>query len=558
MSRKDSQSRASFSPMQRKAVFVLAGCVAAVIISIVAAWILPGALLGGGSNTDGYDPAAYPVDTTLDAILTQTSDAGKDYINSTVFIGDENTLALTASGDITIDRYVGKDGLGISDLLRETCVYFEGDSSSYTIPQAIAKMKPRRVIVTLGGNDLESKTVDDFITDYRQALNALKTAYSYCDIIVNAIPPVNESSDKAAEKQTTIDQFNQALAQMCQSDGYKYLNSAEELKASNGFAEGSYVGSADNKLTTAGVNAYLTYVKTHAYEAEDRRPDTDDIPRRASQPAAETVATPSPTPLMHTVSYGIQAGSGTLEYNGESSMSLRFDVADGETITVKAVPAEGFTFSQWSDGVKDATRVERITSEVSVSAIFNDARVDVSLDKSDTTITLGDSVTFNASVTLGGQAYDNSIVQWAVNDELQATQGSYTFSPSETGTYTITAGAEINGGYDKATVTVTVSAPATSVQMSVPQTMQSGSTVTLYVTVANRNGDTTWSCDQMLDWKPTGDNVQFTPPQPGNYTVHATNNNVTADYTIVVTAAPTPSPTPTPTPVRPGGEDDDD
>lgn len=558
MSRKDSQSRASFSPMQRKAVFVLAGCVAAVIISIVAAWILPGALLGGGSNTDGYDPAAYPVDTTLDAILTQTSDAGKDYINSTVFIGDENTLALTASGDITIDRYVGKDGLGISDLLRETCVYFEGDSSSYTIPQAIAKMKPRRVIVTLGGNDLESKTVDDFITDYRQALNALKTAYSYCDIIVNAIPPVNESSDKAAEKQTTIDQFNQALAQMCQSDGYKYLNSAEELKASNGFAEGSYVGSADNKLTTAGVNAYLTYVKTHAYEAEDRRPDTDDIPRRASQPAAETVATPSPTPLMHTVSYGIQAGSGTLEYNGESSMSLRFDVADGETITVKAVPAEGFTFSQWSDGVKDATRVERITSEVSVSAIFNDARVDVSLDKSDTTITLGDSVTFNASVTLGGQAYDNSIVQWAVNDELQATQGSYTFSPSETGTYTITAGAEINGGYDKATVTVTVSAPATSVQMSVPQTMQSGSTVTLYVTVANRNGDTTWSCDQMPDWKPIGDNVQFTPPQPGNYTVHATNNNVTADYTIVVTAAPTPSPTPTPTPARPGGEDDDD
>lgn len=558
MSRKDSQSRASFSPMQRKAVFVLAGCVAAVIISIVAAWILPGALLGGGSNTDGYDPAAYPVDTTLDAILTQTSDAGKDYINSTVFIGDENTLALTASGDITIDRYVGKDELGISDLLRETCVYFEGDSSSYTIPQAIAKMKPRRVIVTLGGNDLESKTVDDFITDYRQALNALKTAYSYCDIIVNSIPPVNESSDKAAEKQTTIDQFNQALAQMCQSDGYKYLNSAEELKASNGFAEGSYVGSADNKLTTAGVNAYLTYVKTHAYEAEDRRPDTDDIPRRASQPAAETVATPSPTPLMHTVSYGIQAGSGTLEYNGESSMSLRFDVADGETITVKAVPAEGFTFSQWSDGVKDATRVERITSEVSVSAIFNDARVDVSLDKSDTTITLGDSVTFNASVTLGGQAYDNSIVQWAVNDELQATQGSYTFSPSETGTYTITAGAEINGGYDKATVTVTVSAPATSVQMSVPQTMQSGSTVTLYVTVANRNGDTTWSCDQMPDWKPAGDNVQFTPPQPGNYTVHATNNNVTADYTIVVTAAPTPSPTPTPTPARPGGEDDDD
>ena len=86
MSRRDSQERASFSPTQRKACFVLAGCVVAVILSFVAAWILPNFLFGGSGD---YDPNAYPLDTSLGAILTESSDAGNDYLSSTVFVGDQ-------------------------------------------------------------------------------------------------------------------------------------------------------------------------------------------------------------------------------------------------------------------------------------------------------------------------------------------------------------------------------------------------------------------------------------------------------------------------------------
>ena len=545
MSRKESQPRASFSPTQRKACFVLAGCVAAVILSVVAAWVLPGVLLGASAGTGNYDPDAYPVDTTLDAVLTETSDAGSEYISQTVFAGDDNVVALTSSGQVTIDRYVGRDGLGVSDLIQDSCVYFEDDSAAHTIPQAIAKMKPRRVIVMLGSNNVDaSMDSNTFLADYRQALKAIQSAYSYCDIIVSAIPPVAEDSADAAAVQTRIDQFNQALAQMCQSDGYKYLNSAEVLKGENGYAVGSYVSDAGGVLTGSGVNTYLSYVTTHAYETEDRRPDTDDIPRRAAQAAAETPATPSPTPLMHTVSYGIQSGEGTLEYDGQSNVSFRFQVADGETIKVTAVPKEGFTFAQWSDGVKDATRVEKVDEDVEVSAIFNDARVGLTLDKGDTTITLGESFTVSANVTLGGDPTDNSLVQWAVNDDLQATAGGFTFTPTQTGTYTIKAGVEINGGRDEKTLTLTVSAPATTIRLTAPVTMQVGSTATLYVEVENGNGETTWSCPQLPGWNPTGNSVQFTTSTAGTYEIQATNNGVTGKNTIVVTAAPTPSPQP--------------
>lgn len=545
MSRRDSQGRASFSPTQRKACLVLAGCFAAIIVSFVAAWILPGMLFG---STGDYDPDAYPVDTSLGAVLAESSDAGSDYLSSTVFVGDDNVVALTASSSITIDRYVGENGLSVSNMSKKSCVYFEDDSSAYTIPQAIAKMKPRRVIVMIGKNDVDGNTtVDSFIQSYTQALDNLHTAYEYCDIIVSAIPPVTEDSSDAAVVQTRIDQFNQALAQMCEDNGYKYLNSAEELKSSNGYAEGAYVSKDTGVMTSSGVNAYLDYVTTHAYETEDRRPDTNDIPRRAAEAAdKESTATPSPTPVRYTVSYKAEAGKGTLTGNDQTgASSLEFEVSENDTVTITAVAAEGYTFYKWDDGQTNPKRVDVVTKDISVTALFNDARVALTLDRGDTTMTVGDSVTFNASVTLGGKEYSNSNVQWAINDELEQNGGSFTFTPSEAGTYKLKAGIEVNGGRAEVTVNITVESKPTKVTLTAPTTLTAGTSTTLSASVENGSGETTWACPQLPSWSATGNQVQFSASQPGRYYVQATNNGVTAELAIEVTAAPTPAPPPT-------------
>lgn len=546
MSRRDSQGRASFSPTQRKACLVLAGCFAAIIVSFVAAWILPDMLFG---STGDYDPDAYPVDTSLGAVLTESSDAGSEYLSSTVFVGDDNVVALTASSSITIDRYVGENGLSVSNMSKKSCVYFEDDSSAYTIPQAIAKMKPRRVIVMIGKNDVDGNTtVDSFIQSYTQALDNLHTAYEYCDIIVSAIPPVTEDSSDAAVVQTRIDQFNQALAKMCEDNGYKYLNSAEELKSSNGYAEGAYVSKDTGVMTSSGVNAYLDYVTTHAYETEDRRPDTNDIPRRAAEAAdKESTATPSPTPVRYTVSYKAEAGKGTLTGNDQTgASSLEFEVSENDTVTITAVAAEGYTFYKWDDGQTNPKRVDVVTKDISVTALFNDARVALTLDRGDTTMTVGDSVTFNASVTLGGKEYSNSNVQWAINDELEQNGGSFTFTPSEAGTYKLKAGIEVNGGRAEVTVNITVNSKPTKVTLTAPTTLTAGTSTTLSASVENGSGETTWACPQLPSWSATGNQVQFSASQPGRYYVQATNNGVTAELAIEVTAAPTPTPSPTP------------
>lgn len=555
---------ASFSPTQRRACIVLVLCVLAVIITFVGAWVVPGMLgVGKGGKTGDYDSSLYPVDTTLDAVLKEGSSSDSAYASGVVYVGDEYTKSLKTAGQITLNQYLGKDGLSVSKALQEYCIYFDGDSNSYTIPQALAKMKPRRIVVTLGYNDLASGlTADAFVQDYKHMLEGFSTAYSYCDIIVNAIPPVAQDSQDAASKQLLIDQYNQALASMCNDGGYKFLNSAEVLKDETGFADSSFI--SGNAFTTTGAKELVNYVVSHPYDSEDRRPDTNDIPNRseaASQSASSSPsATPTATPSVHKVSFEIEDGKGTLNGNGQSGVTkLEFEVADGETVTVEAVPADGYTFFGWSDGIKNTKWVKKVTQDISVTAMFNKkTTATLTIDEGNQTMHVGDSMTFHATLVVNDEAAGADNVQWAVNGDLVRNGYSFEFKPTAVGSYTIKAGIEVDGVYASQEITVTVEETPTTVSVTGVSSMPAGSTTTLTATVQNQVGDITWSCPQKPDWSATGNSVQFTATGVGEYTIRATNNGKTAEFKLTVTEAqPTPTPTPAPTPTAKPDSDDD-
>ena len=551
MSRRQSEERPGLSPIQRKACLVLALCVLAVVLSFVASWILPQKLgLFGGS--DLYDPTQYPLDTSLDAILGQESAQG-NYINDTVFVGGTQAVSMSKDSSITLNQYAGQDGLKVSQVLRETCVNFADDANSYTIPQAIAKMKPLHVYIMVGGDDLDGTvSVDEFINDYKQIMQSIKTAYSACDVVACAIAPVSKGADDSAQKQTYIDQYNQQLAVACNDMGFKYLNLAEVLKNDKGYAVDSYVDASTGAFSGSGVNAVLDYVKNHAHNVDDTRGDRGDIPQRAASASSNgttATPTPSPTPNKLTASYRVENGKGTLTSNDQKGVSsLDLEVASGTQVSVTAVPADGYTFYKWSDGVTDATRYDIINKDVSVTAMFNDSRVDLTLDRGDSTIKKGESISITATVKLGGKDYSNADVQWSVNDELEQNGGTFTFTGSNAGEYTIKAGIEINGTFSSAQLKVTVQADPTSISVSGTDTITAGNSVTLTANVQNASGDVQWSCEE-TSWKATGSQATFTANQEGTYHIHAVNNGADAVFTLRVNAAPTPvPPSPEPSP----------
>lgn len=440
--------------MQHRAILVCILCVLAVLLTFgITTTLLK---KGGGEPapsvsesvadpTSGEDLSGhYQIDNASTALLTETADAGTDYLNDTLFLGDSNTVRLYNNGLISLQQFCAKEGIGTQVALSEGIVTFKRDSNHYTIPQAVAMMKPRRVVMTFGTNDTGME-VPDFIAHYTALIQAIQQSYPYTDIIVNTVPPVPaDHSNYPHMDQARIDDFNMALLDMCEQLGVRFLNSAEALKGSDGYGIADYYTSGDIHLKSAGLKAVLNYIRTHALQTEDRRPDTNNIPTRTmeyvSNPSS-AVAAPSSEAVSSSESQAESAsssessssestgegkkfearyrvdknGGGTLSVgNDTGNSSVTYTVTDPDkSITVTAVPAEGHVFVKWSDGLTSKTRTDTdFKQNLDVTAVFGTASVHITSEGKGA---VGSSYTFKAA--LSGKYAKTENLRWYANGQ---------------------------------------------------------------------------------------------------------------------------------------------
>ena len=454
MSRKMQSEKENMTLMQKRAVLVCILCVLAVLLTfgITTALLKKGGDAPAPSVSEpAADPAPgedlsghYQIDNASTALLTETADAGTDYLNDTLFLGDSNTVRLYNNGLISLQQFCAKEGIGTQVALNEGIVTFKRDPNHYTIPQAVAMMKPRRVVMTFGTNDTGME-VSDFIAHYTALIQAIQQSYPYTDIIVNTVPPVPaDHSNYPHMDQAKIDDFNMALLDLCEQLGVRFLNSAEALKGSDGYGIADYYTSGDIHLKSAGLKAVLNYLRTHALQTEDRRPDTNNIPTRTmeyvSNPSS-AVAAPSSEAVSSSESQAESAsssessssestsedkkfearyrvdknGGGTLSVgNDTGNSSVTYTVTDPDkSITVTAVPAEGHVFVKWSDGLTSKTRTDTdFKQNLDVTAVFGTASVHITSEGKGA---VGSSYTFKA--TLSGKYAKTENLRWYANGQ---------------------------------------------------------------------------------------------------------------------------------------------
>ena len=214
---------------------------------------------------------------------------------------------------------------------------------------------------------------------------------------------------------------------MCEQMGLKFLNTADVLKDANGYGREDYYQSGDIHLKPAGLKALLSYLRTHAYQTDDRRPDTANIPKRAEYTAnpSSAVAAPSSSEaassseeqsVLYQAAYRVDKnGGGTLSSGSDSGKTaLTYDVTStAQAVSVTAVPQEGHVFVRWSDGVTQKTRTDtNFKQNVDVTAMFAQASISIS---STGKAVLGDSYTFTAK--LGGKYLTADSIRWYANGE---------------------------------------------------------------------------------------------------------------------------------------------
>lgn len=320
MAGKTKKKAAQKKPLDtRSKMYIVMGlCSLMLLVSVAISFVLVGGLdlFRGDADSEstseseslvtesGYDKNQNTIDQTQysSTILEESKDAGQEYVDETLFLGDSNTARMYRMFDYcTYDNAIGSVGMSARSLADYACVQLQGYSNYVTMAKAVSLMQPRRVILTFGTNDLSPNySTDDFVENYEEGIKSIVEAYPSVDIIVNSIPPLGQVHSNQNLTQTQVDEYNKALVEMCKENDWKFLNSAEVLKdASTGYAKSGYVESSDGiHLTKAAMDDLFEYIRTHSYITEDDRPTVKNVAKHigdkdVSVATASTVTTTS-------------------------------------------------------------------------------------------------------------------------------------------------------------------------------------------------------------------------------------------------------------------------
>lgn len=329
------------------------------------------------SSDESYDRSAYQIDKAAypDTVLSLSDDAGIEYAEETLFLGDSNTERMLYYSDVTgvtTENGIGVVSMGITTFSTQLCASFKG-YGQVTMPKAVELLQPRRVVMTFGTNNVGME-IDRFIEYYEAAIDAVLEAYPHTYIIIGSIFPVDQYRQNTAITMKRIDQMNQALAEMAQRKEVKFLNWSEAiLDEETGHSLFEATIQDGVHLTRAGMENIFDYFRTHSYIVEDTRPALTDIPeRQAVQPGTITQdpnKVAGPIDWSKETSSSSQSGSvnvvfsawdqtlgtsggGTLSGGGSSGSSITLAAAPGATTaSVQAIPNSGYEFVGWNCSV---------------------------------------------------------------------------------------------------------------------------------------------------------------------------------------------------------------
>lgn len=220
-------------------------------------------------------------------VLSETKDAGWEYVDDTLFLGDSNTVRFMQYYNekegrtyTTANNTIAVIGMGAQAISTLPCMRFS--IGTFTMIDSAVLLQPRRIILTFGTNNLDGFTNDAsfFIDDYERQIMILQEAWPYADLIIQSIFPIAKFNEYPNLKVSQIRLFNAAIMQMCDRNGWKYLNTFDALyDTSTGYAREGMMDTDGLHLSEQGAEEVFRYIRTHAYIAEDRRPQPlEEIP----------------------------------------------------------------------------------------------------------------------------------------------------------------------------------------------------------------------------------------------------------------------------------------
>ena len=219
-------------------------------------------------------PVTAPPAVDYPTRLGETPDAGREYLDKFVFLGDSTTYGIgvyynygytelcppsqvwtPASGTLTLSYY------NIA-----TIVYPE-TGEELNIVDAAERAKPEIMMITLGVNGVSFMDEEWFIRDYTDLVKSIQDASPDTKIILNSIYPV--AASYAYQKDINNDKIRAAngwIERIADNTGCRFLNSFECLVGADGYLPESCQNGDGLHLTGEAFTTVMNYIRTHAYQ----------------------------------------------------------------------------------------------------------------------------------------------------------------------------------------------------------------------------------------------------------------------------------------------------
>lgn len=224
----------------------------------------------GGVTTDPTTDPSTPAESTT--LLAESEDAGQEYIDRMIFLGDSTTNGLyeydmLTGGHDTKQVWTPTSGYLTLAYQSDATILYRDTGEEISILEAVTRKQPDILVITLGVNGVSFMDEDYFKEEYTKLIQTVQAASPDTKIICNSIYPVeNDYKDLSSINNTNIPTANGWIYDVAVATGTRYTDSASVLKLADGSLDES-LGNGDGiHLNSDGYQAVLDYLSTHAYK----------------------------------------------------------------------------------------------------------------------------------------------------------------------------------------------------------------------------------------------------------------------------------------------------
>ena len=239
----------------------------------------PQVQLGGlaaesGESADASPVGDAPAQSATGQLITlaETRDAGESYIDSLTFLCDSATVGLRDYGLLreglaTKQVWGSQSGSLPAAQLADCLIRYPGDGSQISPADAAMVSKPEILVISVGQDGLAAVDQQRFVQNYEAMVLDIRAASPGTIIVCCSITNLGPSySGGDGLTRDGISWANDWIQQVCRDTGAYFCDVSSAMRDRTNVLDANYTSANGKTLNSAGLNAWLAYIRTHAVQ----------------------------------------------------------------------------------------------------------------------------------------------------------------------------------------------------------------------------------------------------------------------------------------------------